>query len=108
MLVEGDHGPGSGLIWNDAAASDMNERMGILLAARFPDPHAASFYPGITSVNAARVFMNNALGTRLPLLEDRAWFSTWAKPYRLVDVTRQAQSAPDDAAHASREEEHSR
>src|SRR5688500_3650861 len=36
LLIQGDHGPGSRLRWEDSDATDMRERLGILLAVRFP------------------------------------------------------------------------
>jgi len=89
ILIQGDHGPGARLAWNDPSASNMKERLGILLAMRLPDGDSAALYPTITPVNATRVLLNRVLGTSLPLLDDRSWFSTWPRPYLFHDVTAQ-------------------
>jgi hypothetical protein len=44
-------------------------------------------YEEITPVNTFRLIFNAYLGTDLELLEDRSYYSTWAHPYRFVDVT---------------------
>ena len=87
VFLLGDHGPGSKLQWENPAATDVRERLGNLLAVRFPDGSAAGMHSSITPVNAFRVLMNRVLGTGLPLLEDRAYFSTWSKPWQFIDVT---------------------
>ena len=94
VVIQGDHGSGSRLVWNNAAASDMNERLGILLAVKFAGGHGVRPYPTMTPVNAMRLVLNDALGASLPLLEDRAWFSTWVRPYRFIDVTDQVRTSP--------------
>lgn len=104
ILVHGDHGPGSRLFWENAAASDMKERLGILLALRLPTPAASRLYPTLTPVNAYRLLLNTAVGTDLPLLDDRAWFSTWSRPYQFLDVTARAAAGPDPVvAHLSKQ-----
>lgn len=105
VLVQGDHGPGSLLDWNDAEATDMHERMGILSAYLLPDPSAIS--PSITPVDSFRVVLNQALGTSLPLIGGKSWFSSFSTPYNFVEVTDRLNAprpippnlaAPDDAA----------
>jgi len=87
VLVYGDHGPGSGLTWHSAAGTDLRERMSILLALRLSRSPADSPYPAMTPVNAVRSVVQDALGVRLPPIEDRSYFSTWTQPYRYIDVT---------------------
>ena len=87
ILIHADHGPGSRLDWSDPRASDLRERMGILLAARFPDGNPASVGAPQSPVNAMRLLVAEALGLDLPRLDDRAWFSTWSRPYEFADVT---------------------
>jgi hypothetical protein len=88
FYIQGDHGPGSRLDWNDPDRTDARERLGILLAARFPtELPTSTMYPSITPVNALRILLNNALGTDLPMLEDRSYFSPWPDPLQFIDVT---------------------
>lgn len=86
VVVHGDHGPGSMLHWNDPKATNMRERLGIFAAYHFPGSPDAELYPTITPVNAARVLSNRYLGADLPMLPDRSYFSTWARPFDLIPV----------------------
>ena len=88
FYIEGDHGPGSRLDWEDPSKTDARERLAILMAARFPNPSPESKLPAwITPVNSFRRMLNEALGTRLPLLEDHSYFSRWNDPLGLIEVT---------------------
>ncbi|GDX83131.1 hypothetical protein LBMAG42_49420 [Deltaproteobacteria bacterium] len=85
ILIQGDHGPGSHLVWAEPDQTDMHERMGILSAYLVPDPSA--LWPTITPVNSFRVVLNQVLGTEIPRAEDRSWFSGFSTPYDLRDET---------------------
>jgi hypothetical protein len=87
IYIQGDHGPGSHLHWESAAKSDLRERFGILMAMRLPDGKPASLPSHVTPVNAVRILLNEALGTQLPPLPDRSYFSGWALPFRFDEVT---------------------
>lgn len=85
ILIQGDHGPGSHLVWTEPDQTDMHERMGILSAYLVPDPSA--LWPTITPVNSFRVVLNQVLGTDIPKADDRSWFSGFSTPYDLRDET---------------------
>ncbi len=85
ILVQGDHGPGARLNWNDPAGTDMRERMSILSAYLVPDSSAIP--ASITPVDSFRVVLNQALGTDLPLIGGQSWFSSFSTPYTFIDVT---------------------
>jgi hypothetical protein len=85
IVIHGDHGPGSLLLWEDPGRSNLQERMAIFAAYLLPEAGAA-LYPTISPVNGARLVANRYLGIRLPLLPDRAFFSTWEKPYDLIPI----------------------
>jgi hypothetical protein len=89
IYVQGDHGPGSRLRFDDPTASDLVERFGILLALRLPGGEPAPWHHSITPVNALRAVVNAALGASLPGLDDRSYFMTWTHPFEFVDVTPQ-------------------
>jgi hypothetical protein len=85
IVIHGDHGPGSRLQSNDAAHTDMSERMSIFEAYYFPDgPNDLS--DSITPVNLARALSNRYLGTNLPRLPDLTFFSTPTHPYDFMSV----------------------
>jgi hypothetical protein len=95
VLVHSDHGPGSALEWENPGGTDMRERMGILLAARFPKGEAPPLAASVTPVNAYRAVLNRALGTTLPALDDRSFFSTWSEPHAYIDMTARLHAAVD-------------
>jgi hypothetical protein len=71
----------------------MRERLGIVMAIRFPAGDYSMLHPRVTPVNASRAVLNDALGTTLPTLDDRSFFSTWSQPFNFVDVTDRLASA---------------
>ncbi len=87
VYIQGDHGPGAGLTWGSVEGSDVRERHGIVLAMRFPDGAQPPLGHATTPVNAFRVLLNRALGSRLPVVEDRSYFATWERPFAFLDVT---------------------
>lgn len=87
LILQGDHGPGSGLNWDNPERSDLHERMSIFNAYYFPDQNYAELYPGISPVNSFRVVLNRYFGFSYERLKDRHFFSGWRYPYDFKDVT---------------------
>ena len=57
MILQGDHGPGSGLEQEDAASTDLRERLSILNALNLPGAEDA-LYESLTPVNTFRVVLS--------------------------------------------------
>jgi hypothetical protein len=77
IIVQSDHGSSLNLDPFGAAASDVQERFGILNAIYLPERYPRDgLDESISSVNTFRVVLQNVFGVRLPKLEDRAWFSS--------------------------------
>lgn len=87
FYIQGDHGPAAHLQWDDPTDADLLERMGILLAMRFPDDFDPPLAAGVSPVNAFRVIANRALGTALPPVPDRSYFANWTEPFDFRDVS---------------------
>ncbi len=87
VILQSDHGPGSRLDWDSAERTDCRERLGILNALYLPDGGDSCLYPTISPVNTFRVVLNHYFGEDLKLLPDKSYFSTWADPFRFIDVT---------------------
>lgn len=87
IILQSDHGPGSGLLWQKPEESDLRERMAILNAIYFPDGDYRQLYPTISPVNTFRVILNRLFRADMPLLEDRSYFSRWWGRYQFTDVT---------------------
>lgn len=77
ILLQGDHGPEQG---------GSSDRMAILSAYRLPGGNGV-IYPKISPVNSFRVVFNQVWDSDLPLLEDKAHFSTYNRPfdYSIID-----------------------
>jgi hypothetical protein len=87
FYILSNHGPAARLRWERPDASSVRERLGILLAVRFPDGDHEPLHDRSTPVTAFRALLNRALGTALPTLEDRSYFSTWEREWMFTDVT---------------------
>jgi hypothetical protein len=86
IVMHGDHGPGSMLRQNDAASTNVHERMSIFAAYAFPGEGPAP-WPAITPINAARLLATRYLGAHLPPLADDSYFAGAKRPYEFVRVT---------------------
>jgi len=93
IILQGDHGPGSGLNWDNPEQSDFHERMSIFNAYYFPDQNYEGLYPEITPVNTFRIVLNHYFGCSYEILKDRSFFSNWRYPYDFKDVTDKASAA---------------
>lgn len=87
IILQGDHGPASGLNWEDIDDSNLNERTAILNAYYFSDGNYDSLSPQISPVNTYRVIFNRYFGAQLPLLENRFYYSPWSRPYDFTNIT---------------------
>jgi hypothetical protein len=88
IIVQGDHGPGSGLVWERPRLTDHDERFGIFNAWSVPPDCAVAPYEGMTAVNTFPVLFNGLFGARLPLLPDRHWFARMSQPFLFFPVGR--------------------
>lgn len=87
IIIQGDHGSKLHLDQNSLEKTDLNETFPILYALCFPQEIRPAMKPVETPVNTYRKIFR-ALGEKeLPDLEDRSWYSTFPKPFRLVEVT---------------------
>ena len=77
IIVQSDHGSHAGFNPDSVAATDIPERFGILNAIYLPPGVPRDgLAPGMSSINTFRVVLNNLFGMEMPLLEDRAFFSS--------------------------------
>lgn len=88
IILQADHGPGSEVNFDDHTLTNFSERHAILNTYHFPGPSTQKqLYPGISPVNTFRVLFNTYFGATFPLLEDRAYFSTYGHMYDYHDVS---------------------
>jgi hypothetical protein len=93
IIIQGDHGSGSLLSESSLKASCIFERTSILNAYHMPGMNHEALYPGISPVNSFRVVFNTYLGTDLPLLQDKTYYTPFVNPYDFVDVTGQIEAS---------------
>ena len=87
IIMQGDHGSGSMLDWRSVEKTNVRERHAIFNAYYLPTGGYEHLYPEISPVNTFRVVFNHYFGTDYELLEDKAFFSIWNRPYEFVEVT---------------------
>jgi hypothetical protein len=85
IILQGDHGPGSVLNWNDPEPEDLVERFAILNAYHIPK-RAGLLPESITPVNSFRLLFDRLFGADYGVLANKSWFSTIAKPWRFYDA----------------------
>jgi hypothetical protein len=89
IILQGDHGPGSG--WNCSSAdpeqTNLKERLSILNAYYFPDGQDKGLYETITPVNSFRILFNSYFQANLDLLPDENFLSAVQSAYEFVNVT---------------------
>ena len=62
IILQGDHGPGSGLVWSSAEKTNHIERSSILNAIYLPNRDYDDLYDTMTSVNTFRFIFNKYRG----------------------------------------------
>lgn len=91
IIIQGDHGPGLLFNFDSVEESCLKERASILNAFLLPQAGSSSLYETITPVNSFRVILDTYFGTQLDLIEDESFYSTWLRPYDLINITESSQ-----------------
>ena len=91
IILQADHGPGAYLDWKSAENSCLKERFSILNAYYIPHEAIHNLYPTITPVNTFRVILNSLFNTKLRILPDINYYSTWQNLYNFEDVSSKSQ-----------------
>jgi hypothetical protein len=98
IILQGDHGPGSRLVWDFPEQTCLWERTPILNAYYLPKQGQRLLYPSISPVNSFRVVLNTSFGARLPLLPDTTFFSFHNLERQAIDITTERASRENCAA----------
>lgn len=88
IILQGDHGPGAYFTEN-LSETCLKERFPILNAYLLPGIVPGELYPFISPVNTFRLVLDHYFEAGLGQLENRQYFSNFARPYQWIDVTGQ-------------------
>lgn len=81
IILQGDHGGGSGYHATDIYKTNFLERTSILNAVYLPRGDYEDFYPTISPVNTFRIIFNRYFGEDYELLPDEVYYSMANRPY---------------------------
>lgn len=98
IIVQGDHGPGSRLVWSSAEETNHKERSSILNAIYLPNQDYDDFYDSMTSVNTFRFIFNKYFGAEHEILPDRHFFSESPFPFRMLEFSFEEDKKLDEAS----------
>tara|TARA_Y100000782_G_C10164308_1_gene257002 strand:+ start:240 stop:1802 length:1563 start_codon:yes stop_codon:yes gene_type:complete len=86
IILQSDTGPSISLV-NVTDDSYQAARMSIFNAYFFPNEKYDLLYDDITPVNSFRIVFDSNFQTNYGILEDNVFFSTYEKPYTLIEIT---------------------
>ena len=92
IIIQGDHGPGSHLVWDNPSKTCLWERTPILNAYYLPGDGEGSLYPSISPVNTFRLVLDAYFGADLPFLPDLTFFTSHRLERQAIDITAQRSS----------------
>ena len=87
IIIQGDHGPGSRLVWDSPDQTCLWERTPIFNAYYLGGREKDSLYASISPVNSFRVILNTLFGANLPLLPDDTYFTSHQLDRQAIDIT---------------------
>ncbi len=81
IIIQGDHGPGSGVEWEDPSFTDNQERSGIYNAWYLPPGLDITLAEDECSVNTFTLLFNGIFGCELEPRPCQYWFAKMSRPY---------------------------
>jgi hypothetical protein len=85
IIIQSDTGPNIG--FSDTTTElQQTSRMSIFNAYYFPNEEYDLLYDDITPVNSFRVVFDSQFQTNYGVVEDKIFFSTYEKPYTLIEL----------------------
>ena len=88
IIIQSDTGPHVNFKDLNLTIEQQNlGRMNIFNAYYFPDEKYTLLHDDITPVNSFRIVLDSQFKTNYGLLDDRVFFSTYEKPYTLIEIT---------------------
>ena len=96
IIIQGDHGPKSGLNRASSTRSDLKEIFGILNAVYLPGLDYSPLYPSASPVNTFRIVLNEYFDGNFPLLPDDSYFAPGGRPYAFELIPPEKMVHPGD------------
>lgn len=87
VIIQSDHGPKSGIDWDDPDDKMYDQIFGILNAYHLPDGGNKQIYESISPINSFRVIFNYYFDDDYELLDDKAYFPNSNHDGAFNDVT---------------------
>ena len=87
IILQSDHGPGAYLNWDSVDKACLHERMAIMNAYYLPGIECDRFDDSISPVNTFPYIFNAYFNTEIEFANNFNYFSLWATPYELIDIT---------------------
>lgn len=87
IIIQSDHGPGSGLNHGNAYKTNYLERFSILNALYLPGVKKESLTNNLTPINTFRYILNHYFNGKYNILNNKSYCSSWSSPYKFIDVT---------------------
>ena len=99
IIIFGDHGPRSTLVWHNPDNTYMKECMSILNAYYLPNGGNVDLYNDITPVNTFRIILNRYFGMNHEIVADESYFSTAQYCYKFLNVTDRIKNSNNEILH---------
>jgi hypothetical protein len=93
IIIQGDHGPGSMLDWEDPTKSAHFERFGIFNAWFVPGQGGATLPNPVPAINTFPVLLNAVFDENLPMGKDELWYTRWMEPYTFIPMNKRPTSS---------------
>jgi hypothetical protein len=87
IILQADHGPGAFLNWDSLEETCLRERMSVFYAIYLPGKGCELVYDSITPVNTFPLIFDAYFSTEIGFTSDKSFYSLWATPYELIDIT---------------------
>ncbi len=92
IIIQGDHGPGSSVEWEDPSSTNHRERSGIYNAWYLPPGLDIPLVDDECSVNTFILLLNGIFDSALEPRPCRHWFATMSRPYRFYPANHRIQN----------------
>lgn len=86
IIIQGDHGPRSTLVWWSLPRSNEREALATLFALHLPNTDLDSFPDSLSITNTFRIVFNRYFGTSYELLPAKSYFSGFREPLKFIEV----------------------